>query len=243
MKAAAMRYIPALPRTIYLNAYEIPEDGTYRFDGLPPGECYIGLFYAPAQMIALKKVGATVEPGKTVSEKVDLRGAAFVEGRVTGLTSEGFDKYLIASGAEDLQRASYATNLYINIREGGTFRIGPLPPGKYHLVAGSGYADFEMPGGKNVSGVEIRPIEKQQKFSGKIKNYKFGRHVAEYVYLAGNFVARVTVNPDGTFEGTAPPGKYKAFYVESYNRFTISGPVDVTVEDGKDLAGIELEEK
>jgi hypothetical protein len=221
---------------------------------VPAGEYCIGLYYSPRGQVVLRKLNAKVEPGKTVSDKIDLTGSATVEGRVAAkIDYRGTPLYVIPDGADASMIKPFCAARHFAILGHGAFKIGPLPPGKYHISAVGGCADVVVADGKAVTGVQIRPAEKLQKFSGKIKDYSYGKYWCEYVYLVGNVVTHIPVRPDGTFNGNVPPGKYKMFHVDYAPRYIvhqmeteyfteriIHGPSDITIEDGKDLADVEI---
>jgi hypothetical protein len=92
--------------------------------------------------------------------------------------------------------------------------------------------------------VEVETPKSYRRFSGKVLDYAMKEGERSYVLLYGRCQAGAFIAPDGSFEGIAPPGKYKAYCVPSSrigNGFKVKmNPVEIVIEEGKDLGGIEI---
>jgi hypothetical protein len=139
---------------------------------------------------------------------------------------------------------------YVALSADGTAEVRSLMPGKYHVIATSNdkrsyITDIEIGKDDASKEVELRLPGKLRTFSGRVRNYAYGRYAGgSYVVLLGDSVCEVSVQPDGTFEGKVPQGKYKIFLkgaiAVDLTDDEKRGLKDITIEDGKDLTGIEL---
>jgi len=126
-----------------------------------------------------------------------------------------------------------------------------VTPGKYRVCA-QGADRFTLVNrieiGENdtTKEVELRLPERVQKFSGRVRDFPCERtYDGSTVRLEGDSIAFAHINPDGTFEVAAPPGKYRIFLSRDIQMYLTdeekNGLKEITIEEGEDLTGIELQ--
>jgi hypothetical protein len=196
-----------------------------------------------------------LNPHENKSAEWNLSGKNVVSGRIVEPVDNMYKLCLLPSENED---DTVMTALHLPSMDtlDGLFAFVADIPGTYRLIAIAATSppklslctQFEVKPDEAPAAVELRFPKKTQKFSGVVRNYKYGEyHGTDIVLLIGENISMAEIMPDGKFLGLAPPGKYKAYlWNDSYPRASEPAgakPVEITIEDGKDLAGVELEEK
>jgi hypothetical protein len=139
-----------------------------------------------------------------------------------------------------------------DVMPGEEFRLTDIAPGKYRLAAVSNYGPtvstyflpVEVKAGETIKVADLKSPEKVQEFSGRPKkDTRGGFESPRLVALLGPCVSMASVRPDGTFEGQAPPGKYRVYY-SSFSTLMLKRELseagEIVIEEGKDLTGIEI---
>ena len=133
------------------------------------------------------------------------------------------------------------------INSDGSFKFTDVPAGKY-IIAGrlnisdapsTRFAHVEVKSGVPVKGVEIQPLPKLHKFSGKIANYALTERppmvpFSAIILLMGESFCFIEVMPDGTFEGMAPAGEYHACIIDIVGMYTgekVRPPVKISIHE------------
>ena len=133
------------------------------------------------------------------------------------------------------------------------FTFNNVLPGKYKLIAlkGTNYGvikDIELKDGQSLSDIELALPDETRTLSGRIPNY-MPSNASSYlsydsIIAVGEYIAFGKIYADGTFKLTIPPGKYKLHRLGPHlvcnNTRDNVKPLEVVIEEGKDLEGIEL---
>ncbi|MFH1550908.1 MAG: carboxypeptidase regulatory-like domain-containing protein [Planctomycetota bacterium] len=252
------RNVPGLFYYYFEDRYELPQlttdsDGRCRLKNLAAGAYVIEQALFPGEPNIIGQAwNAVVEPGKTTEAKLQFAKTTRIEGRIVSPRNEPYNVILIPRKFEGPELLYGVTAELQGVRPGGKFTLYRVPPGKYHLIAALdsfvSFPSFSVPV-EVKEGVPLRDVELKlpgdsQKFSGKISLRGPCDHGIDVLLLVGNRVLGVEVRPDGTFEGSATPGKYKAYCMDYHMGIPLVKPgfkpVEIVIEKGKDLTGIRV---
>ncbi|MFH1549228.1 MAG: carboxypeptidase regulatory-like domain-containing protein, partial [Planctomycetota bacterium] len=222
--------------------------GVYRLSKISPLPQHMGIFLIPLMW----KV--TIKADKTEKVKFRVPKTTTIEGTLTARHDRLCTVSVFRQAATFLEMFIMPVAIQRNVKPGAKFKVEGVPPGKLVIVAvtkgdmlvSSYTMEIEVKEGVPVKGIELKFPEKTQKISGKLKDYKGKPSPAPdgIIIFYGPALASAKVNPDGTFELEMPPGKYKVHRI--HIRDVKSGeqpapkPIEITIEEGKDLTGIEV---
>ncbi len=182
------------------------EDGRFVLQGVPPGREYVLTAFGPGMPIQVR-TDLEVAEGRVLV--VDFQGEkpAFVAGVVRDTGGKPLPGARVAVAFLDLHEVFFSPEACPPVRagEGGTFRIGNLPPGPLAVAArleGKGMSDPEevtLRAGQNVDGL-VLTVGEGGMVSGKVTDPE-GRPLGGVLLEAWN----------GTFKGGAEISRLLAF--------------------------------
>ena len=193
-----------------------------------------------------------VKGGSETNVALKQLGTSTVSGKLSGNT----DAVTITLTPADSPFSDTWFRTDVRLTDDGKFKITGVCPGKYPVKALSGtmgygcLAEIEVKEGQSLSGIELDLSSHAQRISGKISKYHppggndYSYPSSDTVVASGSFFARAEVRADGSFEFYAPPGKYKLHRLGPHlvcnNTRDNVKPLEIVIEEGKDLEGIEL---
>lgn len=138
---------------------------------------------------------------------------------------------------------------WINIfgsNKDGVFKLERLPAGRYQISVCKSDSSFksapimeiELKEGEQKKGIELNAPPKFRQIAGKCVGYRYNGG-GDYVMFENDCQCRMMIRPDGTFEGSVPPGKYKVYRTPFLDRATVK-TTEITIEDKEGVQNIEL---
>jgi len=236
------------------------EEGKCKFENLLPGVYRLFKRRPSSQylvmMVQVPLMGkVTVKADKTEKVKFRVPKTTSIEGTLTARHDRLCNVIVFRQAATFLGMFIMPVGRKDGVKPGEKFKVEGIPPGKYiiaatargdDMIVSTYTTEIEVKEGVPVKGIELKFPEKTQKISGKLKDYKGKPSPAldEVIIFYGPALAGAKINPDGTFETQAPPGEYKVYRINIYN--VMKGeqpapkPIEITIEEGKDLTGVEI---
>jgi hypothetical protein len=246
-------YSPGLMGTTFPRAVQLGKGSKCKFGPVPAGEyvAVAGPDIFEINEASVARVLVTVKPGETTTADLLLHDKAAIKGKVISAPELPCEVYMLPASCSVDEMLQVTTDRAYEFCFDGTFEVPQASAGKYNLLAISpGRPSFFTPVeiGKKREGneVKIRFPDKTQKFSGRVSNYIYAEHANgdPIVALIGDAACVARVRPDGTFEGEATPGKYKACFADyrgaGLRKDNSNAGVTVIIEEEKDTAGIEI---